>query len=143
MLACDTALYVGDDDTDEAAFASAPPGQLLGIVREARERRVKGTASRRSAISIACSGGLSSKYTTANTHRNQSHWSAISLPHRVEGLSRQAGAGSRRRVSAPGEFDIDGRCVVSLEDADEQCVRGFSAPQSWGMSPAVMPEHNT
>jgi trehalose 6-phosphate phosphatase len=30
-LACDTAIYVGDDDTDEVAFASAPPSQLLGI----------------------------------------------------------------------------------------------------------------
>jgi trehalose 6-phosphate phosphatase len=31
MFACQTAIYVGDDDTDEDAFASAPPGQLLSI----------------------------------------------------------------------------------------------------------------
>jgi len=31
LLACDTAIYVGDDDTDEVAFASAPPSELLGI----------------------------------------------------------------------------------------------------------------
>jgi trehalose 6-phosphate phosphatase len=30
-LACDRAIYVGDDDTDEVAFASAPATQLLGI----------------------------------------------------------------------------------------------------------------
>jgi trehalose 6-phosphate phosphatase len=30
-LACDTAIYVGDDDTDEVAFASAPPSELLAI----------------------------------------------------------------------------------------------------------------
>jgi trehalose 6-phosphate phosphatase len=31
LLACDTAIYVGDDDTDEVAFGSAPPDQLLAI----------------------------------------------------------------------------------------------------------------
>jgi trehalose 6-phosphate phosphatase len=31
MFACDTVIYVGDDDTDEDAFASAPPERLLGI----------------------------------------------------------------------------------------------------------------
>lgn len=31
MFACQTAIYVGDDETDEDAFASAPPGQLLSI----------------------------------------------------------------------------------------------------------------
>ena len=31
VLACDTAIYVGDDATDEDAFASAPPEQLLAI----------------------------------------------------------------------------------------------------------------
>lgn len=31
VLACDTALYVGDDGTDEDAFASAPRRQLLAI----------------------------------------------------------------------------------------------------------------
>lgn len=30
-LACDTAIYVGDDGTDENAFASAPASQLLAI----------------------------------------------------------------------------------------------------------------
>ena len=30
-LSCETAIYVGDDDTDEDAFASAPPSQLLAI----------------------------------------------------------------------------------------------------------------
>lgn len=31
MFGCQVAIYVGDDDTDEDAFASAPPGQLLSI----------------------------------------------------------------------------------------------------------------
>jgi trehalose 6-phosphate phosphatase len=31
MFACDTVIYVGDDDTDEDAFASAPPERLLSI----------------------------------------------------------------------------------------------------------------
>lgn len=31
VFACDTAIYVGDDDTDEDAFASAPPDRLLSI----------------------------------------------------------------------------------------------------------------
>jgi trehalose 6-phosphate phosphatase len=31
VLACETAIYVGDDGTDEDAFASAPPNQLLAI----------------------------------------------------------------------------------------------------------------
>jgi trehalose 6-phosphate phosphatase len=40
VLACDTAIYVGDDDTDEDAFASAPPSKLLGIrVGRARASR--------------------------------------------------------------------------------------------------------
>jgi trehalose 6-phosphate phosphatase len=30
-LGCETAIYVGDDDTDEDAFASAPPDRLLSI----------------------------------------------------------------------------------------------------------------
>jgi trehalose 6-phosphate phosphatase len=30
-FACDTAIYVGDDDTDEDAFASAEPERLLSI----------------------------------------------------------------------------------------------------------------
>lgn len=30
-FACDTAIYVGDDDTDEDAFASAPPDRLLSV----------------------------------------------------------------------------------------------------------------
>jgi len=30
-LGCDTAIYVGDDETDEDAFASAPADQLLSI----------------------------------------------------------------------------------------------------------------
>lgn len=38
VLACETAIYVGDDDTDEDAFGSAPPVQLLGI-RVGRARR--------------------------------------------------------------------------------------------------------
>jgi trehalose 6-phosphate phosphatase len=41
-LACETAIYVGDDDTDEVAFASAPPSQLLGIrVGRARTSRAR------------------------------------------------------------------------------------------------------
>ncbi|MBI3050249.1 MAG: hypothetical protein HYY76_18285 [Acidobacteria bacterium] len=31
VFACDTAIYVGDDDTDEDAFRSAGPGELLSI----------------------------------------------------------------------------------------------------------------
>lgn len=31
QLGCDTALYVGDDETDEDVFALDQPGQLLGI----------------------------------------------------------------------------------------------------------------
>ena len=31
VLGCDTAIYVGDDDTDEDAFASAPRNELLAI----------------------------------------------------------------------------------------------------------------
>lgn len=31
MLECDTAIYVGDDGTDESAFGSAPPESLLAI----------------------------------------------------------------------------------------------------------------
>jgi len=31
MFACDTVIYVGDDDTDEDAFASAPADRLLSI----------------------------------------------------------------------------------------------------------------
>jgi trehalose 6-phosphate phosphatase len=30
-LACDKVIYVGDDETDEEAFAAAAPGSLLGI----------------------------------------------------------------------------------------------------------------
>jgi trehalose 6-phosphate phosphatase len=30
-LACDCAVYVGDDDTDEDAFAAAPPERLLAV----------------------------------------------------------------------------------------------------------------
>ena len=31
LLACDTIIYVGDDETDEDAFRSAPPARLLAI----------------------------------------------------------------------------------------------------------------
>jgi trehalose 6-phosphate phosphatase len=31
LLACDTAIYVGDDETDEEAFAAASPDRLLAI----------------------------------------------------------------------------------------------------------------
>ncbi len=31
VLACETAIYVGDNGTDEDAFGSAPPNQLLGV----------------------------------------------------------------------------------------------------------------
>lgn len=31
QFGCDTALFVGDDDTDEDAFASAEPHELLGV----------------------------------------------------------------------------------------------------------------
>jgi trehalose 6-phosphate phosphatase len=30
-LGCDTAIYIGDDDTDEDAFASAGPERLLSV----------------------------------------------------------------------------------------------------------------
>jgi trehalose-6-phosphatase len=30
-LACDTAIYVGDDDTDEDVFSRDEPGRLLGV----------------------------------------------------------------------------------------------------------------
>jgi trehalose 6-phosphate phosphatase len=30
-LGCDTAIYVGDDETDEDVFQMAEPGRLLGI----------------------------------------------------------------------------------------------------------------
>ena len=40
VLACETAIYVGDDDTDEDAFGSAPPEQLLAVrVGRARASR--------------------------------------------------------------------------------------------------------
>jgi trehalose 6-phosphate phosphatase len=38
-LGCDTAIYVGDDDTDEDAFALGGPGRVLGI----RVRRKRGS----------------------------------------------------------------------------------------------------
>jgi trehalose 6-phosphate phosphatase len=38
-LGCDSAIYVGDDDTDEDAFALGGPGHVLGI----RIRRKKGS----------------------------------------------------------------------------------------------------
>ena len=42
LLACDTAIYVGDDATDEDAFASAPPHELLAIrVGAARVSRAR------------------------------------------------------------------------------------------------------
>ena len=31
LLACDSAIYVGDDDTDEDAFRAAPPERLLSV----------------------------------------------------------------------------------------------------------------
>jgi trehalose 6-phosphate phosphatase len=37
LLACDTAVYVGDDQTDEDAFSSAAPDRLLAIRVGARE----------------------------------------------------------------------------------------------------------
>lgn len=42
VLACETAIYVGDDETDEDAFTSAPPGQLLAIrVGDSRASRAR------------------------------------------------------------------------------------------------------
>jgi trehalose 6-phosphate phosphatase len=38
LLACDSAIYVGDDDTDEEAFGAAGPDRLLAI-RIGRRRR--------------------------------------------------------------------------------------------------------
>jgi trehalose 6-phosphate phosphatase len=40
LLACDTAVYVGDDDTDEDAFRAAPSTRLLSI-RVGRARRTR------------------------------------------------------------------------------------------------------
>jgi trehalose 6-phosphate phosphatase len=31
LLSCDAAIYVGDDQTDEDAFAAGPPDRLLAI----------------------------------------------------------------------------------------------------------------
>jgi trehalose 6-phosphate phosphatase len=42
LFACDTAMYVGDDDTDEDAFVSDGPGRLLSI----RVGRAPGTRAR-------------------------------------------------------------------------------------------------
>ena len=39
LFDCDKALYIGDDDTDEDAFTSAPPERLLAIRVGTRERR--------------------------------------------------------------------------------------------------------
>ncbi|OFW07456.1 MAG: trehalose-phosphatase [Acidobacteria bacterium RIFCSPLOWO2_02_FULL_68_18] len=42
LLRCDTAIYVGDDDTDEDAFASAHPDRLLSIrVGPSRKSRAR------------------------------------------------------------------------------------------------------
>jgi trehalose 6-phosphate phosphatase len=38
LLACDTAIYVGDDDTDEEAFVAGRPDRLLGVRIGARAR---------------------------------------------------------------------------------------------------------
>lgn len=40
LLACDTAIYVGDDETDEDAFGAAPRRRLLSI-RVGRARRTR------------------------------------------------------------------------------------------------------
>ena len=41
-LHCDSAIFIGDDDTDEDVFALAKPGHLLGI-RVGRSRRTRAT----------------------------------------------------------------------------------------------------
>ena len=42
VLACETAIYVGDDGTDEDAFASGPADQLLAIrVGERRDSQAR------------------------------------------------------------------------------------------------------
>ena len=38
LLACDTIIYVGDDDTDEDAFRAATPDRLLAIRIGAKRR---------------------------------------------------------------------------------------------------------
>jgi len=48
---CETAIYVGDDDTDEDAFASAPPDRLLSIrVGPARASAARYRLKRQAAI---------------------------------------------------------------------------------------------
>jgi trehalose-phosphatase len=51
VLECDTAIYVGDDGTDEAAFGSAPPESLLAIrVGRAGETRARFRLARQTDI---------------------------------------------------------------------------------------------
>ena len=55
-LGCDTAVYVGDDETDEDVFALDQPGRLLAI-RVGRKRAPRPpTSSGRRRRSTACSG---------------------------------------------------------------------------------------
>ena len=42
-FACDTVIYVGDDDTDENVFQLDRPGQLLSIQSDGSDRQRPGT----------------------------------------------------------------------------------------------------
>jgi len=50
LFACDTAVYVGDDDTDEDAFASDHPGRLLSIRIGSRQSGARFRLKRQSDI---------------------------------------------------------------------------------------------
>jgi trehalose 6-phosphate phosphatase len=51
QFACDTAIYVGDDDTDEDAFGSDSPARLLSIrIGSARDSRARFVLRRQSEI---------------------------------------------------------------------------------------------
>jgi trehalose 6-phosphate phosphatase len=51
QFACDTALYIGDDETDEDAFASDRPARLLSIrIGSARESKARFTLKRQAEV---------------------------------------------------------------------------------------------
>lgn len=51
QFSCDTAIYVGDDETDEDAFASDRPARLLSIrIGSARESKARFTLKRQTEI---------------------------------------------------------------------------------------------
>jgi trehalose-6-phosphatase len=50
LFACDTALYVGDDDTDEDAFGSDHPSRVLSIRIGSRPSKARFRLRRQSDI---------------------------------------------------------------------------------------------